>query len=194
MRFRTFSRIAAVLLTVGALSAVSFAGLRPAAAQDGELAAPVIAVADIQKILQEAEASKGVQTAVGIQRDIYQKEITALEDKLRTAEQALRKQQTVLSPDALAQKRRDFEKQVGEVQRTVQSRKRALDTALNEAMSTVQKAMVDIIAEVARERGANMVLARHQFVIVDTKLDVTKTVLDRLNQKLPSVAVNIPKQ
>ncbi|NYZ14158.1 OmpH family outer membrane protein [Azospirillum sp. RWY-5-1] len=159
-----------------------------------KLEAPTIMVVDVQKILQEAAASKGIQKAVETQRDTYQKEIAALEDKLRTAEQELRKQQTVLSADALAQRRRDFEKQVADVQRTVQSRKRALDSALNDSMGQVQKAMVEIIAEMARDKGANIVLARHQFVLVEAQLDVTDAVMDRLNKKLPKVAVTIPKQ
>lgn len=158
-----------------------------------KLATPVIAVVDVQKIMQESEAAKSVQTVIESRRDEYQKEIGGLEEKLRSAEQELRKQQTVLSPDALANKRKGFEKQVADVQRTVQARKRALDAGLNEAMGAVQKAMLDIIADVSREKGANVVLARHQFVIIDTKLDVTDTVMQRLNARLPKVIVNIPK-
>jgi Skp family chaperone for outer membrane proteins len=158
-----------------------------------QLAPPVIAVVDVQKILQESSAAKGIQKAIESQRDVYQKEISALEEKLRSAEQELRKQQTVLAPDAFAQKRRDFEKQVTDVQRTVATRKRSLDTALGESMGTVQKSMAEIIAEVAREKSANMVLPRNLVVIFDAQFDVTDTVMERLNRKLPAVAVTIPK-
>jgi outer membrane protein len=157
------------------------------------LAAPIIAVVDVQRLMQDADASKGVQSAIESQRDRYQKEITGLEEKLRSAEQELRKQQTVLSAEALGKKRKEFEQQVAEVQKTVQNRKRTLDAALNDAMGQVQKAMLEIIAEIARERGANVVLARHQFVIIDTKLDVTDTAMERLNARLPKVTVTIPK-
>lgn len=185
----------AVALAPAALALPAWAAdPAPAVAPAGEkLAPPVIAVVDVQKIMQESEAAKGVQTVIESRRDEYQKEIAGLEEKLRSAEQELRKQQTVLSPDALANKRKGFEKQVADVQRTVQARKRALDAGLNEAMGAVQKAMLDIIADVSREKGANVVLARHQFVIIDTKLDVTDTVMQRLNARLPKVIVNIPK-
>ncbi|MCW2249171.1 Skp family chaperone for outer membrane proteins [Azospirillum fermentarium] len=179
--------LAATVLTTGLALAVP----QPARA---ELKAPTIAVVDVQKILQESTAAQGVQKAIEAQRETYQKEISALEEKLRTAEAELRKQQTVLSADAFAGKRRDFEKQVSDVQRTVQTRKRALDTAMTDSMNQVQKTMVDLITEVAKEQGANVVLARHQVVLVETNLDVTDVVLDRLNKKLPKVAVTIPKQ
>ncbi|WP_372396677.1 OmpH family outer membrane protein [Azospirillum sp. HJ39] len=163
-------------------------------APGAELKAPVIAVIDVQKIMQESSASKGITKSFETLRDSYQKEISALEDKLRKNEDELRKQQTVLSPEALANKRRDFEKQVAEVQKTVQNRKRALETGLNEAMAVVHKTMVEVVADISRERGANLVLARQQFVLVDTQLDVTDTVMERVNKKLPQVALNVPKQ
>lgn len=159
-----------------------------------ELKAPVIAVIDVQKIMQESSASKGITKSFESLRDSYQKEISALEDKLRKNEDELRKQQTVLSPEALANKRRDFEKQVADVQKTVQARKRALETGLNEAMAVVHKTMVEVVADISRERGANLVLARQQFVLVDTQLDVTDAVMERVNKKLPQVALNVPKQ
>jgi outer membrane protein len=187
----------AAAVGVFAISAPAFAAdpaPAAAAAPSGEkLGAPVIAAVDIQKIMQDSSASKGIQAAIESQRDQYQKEITSLEEKLRSAEQELRKQQNVLSADALGKKRKEFETQVAEVQRTVQNRKRSLDGGLNDAMSVVQKTMLEIIADVVREKGANVVLARHQFVIVDTKLDITDIVMDRLNAKLPKVSVTIPK-
>ena len=165
----------------------------PAPAPGAELKAPVIAVIDVQKIMQESSASKGITKSFESLRDSYQKEISALEDKLRKNEDELRKQQTVLSPEALANKRRDFEKQVADVQKTVQTRKRALETSLNEAMAVVHKTMVEVVADISRERGANLVLARQQFVLVDTQLDVTDAVMERVNKKLPQVALNVPK-
>ncbi|WP_448202922.1 OmpH family outer membrane protein [Azospirillum sp. sgz302134] len=190
-----FSKIRALLAAGAVLAGVAFTA-PTAFAEDKkpDLKAPVIAVVDVQKIMQESTASKGVSKSFESLRDTYQKEISSLEDKLRKSEEELRKQQTVLAPDALAAKRRDFEKQVADVQKTVQARKRVLENALNEAMAVVHKSMVEVVAEVARERGANLVLARQQFVLVDTQLDVTDTVMERVNKKLPQVALNIPKQ
>ena len=190
-----FSKFRALLAAGAVMAGVAITSPAVSAQETKtDLKAPVIAVVDVQKIMQESNASKGVSKSFESLRDTYQKEISSLEDKLRKSEEELRKQQTVLAPDALATKRRDFEKQVADVQKTVQTRKRALENALNEAMAVVHKSMVEVVAEVARERGANLVLARQQFVLVDTQLDVTETVLERVNKKLPQVALNVPKQ
>lgn len=166
----------------------------PQPAAQGGLPTPVIMVVDVQRILQESTAAKGVSQAIETQRDTYQKEIEALENKLRAAEQDLGKQRSVLSADAFSKRQADFQKQVADLQRTVQTRKRALDTALDTAMVQVQKAMVDVVGEVAIEKGANMVVARHQFIIHATAFDQTDVVLKRLNDRLPKVEVTIPKQ
>ncbi|PWC55836.1 OmpH family outer membrane protein [Azospirillum sp. TSO22-1] len=167
---------------------------QPAGNKGEPLKAPVVAVVDVQRIMQESSASKGIQKAIESQRDSYQKEIQTLEDKLQNAENELRKQQTVLAPDAFAAKRRDFEKQVADVQRTVQERKRTLDTAFNDAMTHVQKTMLDIVQDIADERGANVVIPRNLLVLFASNLDVTESVLERLNKQLPQVAVTIPKK
>ncbi len=166
---------------------------QPAGKPGEPLKAPVVAVVDVQRIMQESSASKGIQKAIESQRDSYQKEIQTLEDKLQSAENELRKQQTVLAPDAFAAKRRDFEKQVADVQRTVQTRKRTLDTAFNDAMGHVQKTMLEIVQDIADERGANVVIPRNLLVLFASNLDVTEPVLERLNKQLPTVAVTIPK-
>ncbi len=190
-----FSKFRALLAAGAVMAGVAITSPAVSAQETKtDLKAPVIAVVDVQKIMQESNASKGVSKSFESLRETYQKEISSLEDKLRKSEEELRKQQTVLAPDALATKRRDFEKQVADVQKTVQTRKRALENALNEAMAVVHKSMVEVVAEVARERGANLVLARQQFVLVDTQLDVTETVMERVNKKLPQVALNVPKQ
>ncbi|WP_029008141.1 OmpH family outer membrane protein [Azospirillum halopraeferens] len=194
MQFKKTPALLGAVAMAAALAFTAPVGAQTAPAAGAALPAPVIGVLDVQKILQESSAAKGIQGAVETQRDTYQKEISSLEEKLRTAEAELRKQQTVLAPDAFAAKRRDFEKQVADVQRTVQARKRALDTALNEAMGQVQKSMYQIMMDIAGNRGINVVLPKQSVLIFEPKLDLTEEVLGKLNETLPKVAVSIPKQ
>lgn len=173
-----------------------FAGLLCAAVSGpafAELKAPVIAVVDMQQILQESAAAKDIQRQLDAQRDTYQGEISAQEEKLRAAEQELARQRSILSQEAFLQRRREFEQQVAEVQRNVQARKRLLDQAFADSMKQVRDNLLQIVADVAAENGATLVLAKQQVVIVEKSLDMTEAVMKRLNEKLPNVAVSIPK-
>src|SRR3954468_12744628 len=158
-----------------------------------ELQASVVAVVDVQFILQEAAASKNIQKQLEAQRETYQNEISKQEDRLRAVEQELNRQRSVLSPDDFGQKRREFEQQVADVQRTVQARKRVLDQAFNDSMAKVRDAVLQIVTEVAGEQKATLVLAKQQVVLAEKSLDLTPAVLDRVNTKLPMVTVTVPK-
>jgi Skp family chaperone for outer membrane proteins len=158
-----------------------------------ELPASVVAVVDVQFILQEAAASKSIQKQLEAQRETYQNEISKQEDRLRAVEQELNRQRSVLSPDEFAQKRREFEQQVADVQRTVQARKRVLDQAFNESMTKVRDTVLQIVTEVAGEQKATLVLAKQQVVLAEKSLDLTSAVLERVNRKLPTVPVTVPK-
>lgn len=178
-----------------ALALLAAPAAAPAAAQQAPApaAAPLILVVDIQAILQESGAAKGIQKQLDAQRETYQKEIASQEERLRAAEQELTKQRAVLSADAFAQKRREFEKQVGDVQRAVQTRRRALDQASQEAMNQVRSTAFEIVTGIASERKATLVLPRHQVLLVEKGLDVTDAVMERLNKRLPAVKVTVPK-
>jgi len=158
-----------------------------------ELPASVVAVVDVQFILQEAAASRSIQKQLEVQRETYQNEISKQEDRLRAVEQELNRQRSVLSPDEFAQKRREFEQQVADVQRTVQARKRVLDQAFNESMTKVRDTVLQIVTEVAGEQKATLVLAKQQVVLAEKSLDLTSAVLERVNRKLPTVPVTVPK-
>jgi outer membrane protein len=181
--FLGFASIAAVLCLVAGLPRSALA----------ELPAPVIAVVDVQYILQESVASKNIQKQLDAQRQTYQSEISKQEDKLRGVEQELNHQRSILSADAFGQKRREFEQQVADVQRTVQARKRLLDQAFNESMTKVRDTVLEVVTEVAGEQKATLVLAKQQVVLAEKSLDLTPAVLERVNKKLPSVTVTVPK-
>lgn len=60
-------------------------------------------------------------------------------------------------------------------------------------MKKLHETMLEVVAEVAGEQKASLVLAKQQVVIAEKSLDLTGSVLDRLNKKLPTVAVTVPK-
>ena len=138
-----------------------------------------IAIKDIRQ--QITEFRKGFQ--VGIQKE---------EDSLRVANKELAKKRTILSPEAFAKERRQFEQRVVGVQKLVQKRKRQLDQAQIEAMLKVEAKLNQIIADIAQQRKATMVLRRKLTVLVASGFDVTAEILVRLNKELVKVPVNKP--
>ncbi len=151
-----------------------------------------LGVLDVQAILREAAAVKDIRGQITKYGTDFEKEIEKKRGDLRKANQELARQRTILSPEAFAEKRREFEQQVVKLQRLVQKRQRELDKSRKIAMDTVNKAYIEIVAKLADERNLAMIIRKNQTAYSVGTLDLTKTVLDLLNNKLPKVKIAQP--
>ncbi|MDD5585457.1 MAG: OmpH family outer membrane protein [Alphaproteobacteria bacterium] len=162
-----------------------------AAAQAQTFPAPVIAIVDVQRILEESLAAKTVQQQLESQRAKFQNEISGDETGLRQAEQELAKSRDSVSPDVFADKEQQLRQKFLKVERRVQVRRKALDQAFTDSMNVVKKNLLDIVSAIARERGVNMALVKQQALWSDKRMDITDEVLARLNKALPQVQVKV---
>ncbi|HEU0118337.1 MAG TPA: OmpH family outer membrane protein [Alphaproteobacteria bacterium] len=159
-----------------------------------KMPAPVIAIVDVQRILEESLAAKNVQKQLETQRSKFQTEIEKEENGLRQSEQDLSKSHDQLSADAYAEREQQLRQRFLAVERHVQARRKVLDQAFTDSMNAVRAALLDIVSNVAHERGVNAVLVKQQTLWVDAPLDITNEVLSRLNAKLPQLAVKMPPE
>ncbi len=161
----------------------------PAPAANAPLRVIVMSIEDIRR---NSVAVKNIRKQIAGFRKEFQTDIQKEESALRSANQELAKKRTILSPEAFAKERRQFEQRVIGVQKLVQKRKRQLDQAQVEAMVKVEGQMNQIVASIAQSRNASLVLRRAQTVLVARGLDVTAEVLERLNKELVDVPVKKP--
>ena len=111
--------------------------------------------------------------------------------ELRAAESELADNRTTLSPEAFAERRREFEERVTEAQREAQTTRASLDQAVERAMASVRSKLIEVIADIAQERGATLVLSKAQVILVDRSLDLTDEAVMRLNEVMPTVEVGL---
>lgn len=181
----------ALILAVAALASAS-----PAIAQQpspSALPAPVILIVDMAQILQQAKAAKQVQSELNQQYSLYSKEVAKQEDELQKASTELERQRTVMAPDAYNLRARELQQRYDQLGKSVQAKRQALQQSLNEAMTKVKTAALEVVADIVKERKANLVLEKQAVVYEPEGMDVTPDALQRLDKKLPSVPVNLPK-
>ena len=166
-----------------------YAALGSAQAQAQALPESRIAILNYQLIQKNSTAMVDIQTQIETRRKTYQEEISQQEKDLRADDQELVRQRTVLSAEAFALKRREFEAKVAQVQRQVQDRKRELDRAFEYGMNQVQLVINEIILELSREKNFNLVLSRQQIIFVDDTLNISQDIIRILNERLPLVQV-----
>jgi outer membrane protein len=151
-----------------------------------------IGVIDINMIVRDALAFKSIRKQIDKYRKVFQTEIQKEEEALRNANKELTRQRTLLSAEAFAEKRGNFEKRVGEVQRLVQQRKQNLDRAQGAAMGKIQESLQDIVTAFAVEQDLSLILRKDQTILASKGLLITKVVLDRLNTAMPTIKVAPP--
>lgn len=152
-----------------------------------------VAVVDIPSILQEAVSMQAIQKQLELQKELLQRDVAQQQDGLRQSEQELARLRQTVSVEEFDRKRTEFETQVSATGRALQERTRRLDIAFNQARNAVINTLDQVIADVARESGATLVVSR-QFIVYQAggSADITAEVLERLNARLPGVTVNVP--
>ena len=149
-----------------------------------------VMVVDVQALLQNSKAAKMVRGQIEQKRNEYSKEISRQEEALRAERDALQRQQATMSAETLNRKGRDFQEKVNNLDRDVQSKRAALEKSNNDALTRIQQTMLKIIADIARQRRANLVLQRTDLVLFDQSFDVTDEVMQKLDEELPVLTVN----
>lgn len=176
----------------GAVLAAALFAFTPAHAQT--VAPPVIVIVDVQQILRDSQSAKDIQSQMDQRTERYTKEVTAEEDELRHTQDELERQRTVLSPDAFNSKMRDFQQRYDALDHGVQVTRQAWQQAYNDAMTKVENTALQIIADIAAERKANLVLTKAAVLFEAQGLDITQEVIRRLDQKLPSVTLSLAQE
>jgi len=148
-----------------------------------------VMVVDVQALLQNSKAAKMVRSQIEQKRGEYTKEISHQEELLRAERDALQRQQASLSPESLNQKGREFQQKVNELERNVQGKRQALEKSNGDALQKIQEEMLKIIADIAKQRKANLVFQRSDLVLFDQMFDVTDEVMQKLDEQMPTLTV-----
>lgn len=159
------------------------AGRTPALAQDGT----VIAILDVEHILRESQAAVALRQEIDKQRQAHQSTLREQENALRTADQELARQRTVLSAEAFAAKRKELQEQANSLQQEFVSRQQEMEALFGRGIRQVRQALAEVSKEIADERGINLILLKATIVLASRELDITEEALQRLNERLPSV-------
>lgn len=193
MTLRFLSGVCLTLLLYLSGTAMAAEAKAPAAKLTPSIDDPVIAVLDVQQVLRRAAAAKGIRLAMEARRKAFEAEIAAERQQIRDEELQLRKQSTILSPEASNEKRRLLENRMSDFRRKVEQRRGILNRAFTSATRVLRKEMATVLAELMKERKITLTLARKAVLVFDQRLSVTEDVLKRLDKRLPTVKVDFKR-
>jgi len=166
--------------------------MKPARAADAvQFPSAVVAIVDMQTIMSQSKAAKSVNAQVQKHRQVILDKLAKLEKDLREREQELQKQAALVSPEALAGKRKEYETKRLEGKELVQTG-RKIDAARNTSLAELQKQVALIIADVAKSHGITVVLPGDVILLADSNINITGEVLAILDKKITQIKVEMP--
>ena len=154
--------------------------------------APKILVIDRTIILRASKAGQDIVRQVNGYTDQLEKDFKGQGNALRQQYQQLQQQMAILASDVKARKIKDFENKKASLQAQAQKRQALIQGGFFKARQQMEQALGPILQGIMRERGANLLLDRSAVVLgTDSSIDITGMAVQRLNQKMPTVKVEL---
>ena len=149
------------------------------------------AVLNFQSLMADSKAAKSIQNQLEAKRKSFQDEFSKHERELVEKEKSLVDKRSEMSAEEFAKSRQEFENQVNETQKLVQKRQRSLEIAAQKAVSELRVEVTRITAEIAEEKGYDMVLSRQNVILAQEEMDITNDVLKALDKQVKEVKLTI---
>ncbi|MGH6872003.1 MAG: OmpH family outer membrane protein [Rhizomicrobium sp.] len=190
---RAAAAAAGILLaaTFAAGTALAAPPAPPAPAANAATPTPKILVINRQAIIANAKVGQDIARQVQGYTAAAEKEFKGENESLRHDEQALQQQVAILAPDVKAKRLKEFQGRAAAFQQKVQMRQAQIQYGIFKARQQVEQALGPILQGIMNERGANLLLDRQAIVLGTVNIDVTQQAIQRLDQKMPTVKVQL---
>lgn len=149
----------------------------------------VMGVLDVPQVLHASTAYQEVEKVVGARRQKLNDDAQAEQASWRELQQQLANQRSNLSAEQIRAKEKDLQDRITEAQRKFRDRNRIIQEAGQYALAQLDRALNQVVQQVALGRGMNLVLHRAQVALNMPEFDISDQVAAQLNKMLPSVII-----
>ena len=148
-----------------------------------------ITVIDMQYIVARSSAAVLVRKELEELKKKYSLEISNEEEELKALQEELSSQRSILPPDEFSKMESEFREKVERLQTSVAEKNKEIEVILNRSVNAIQTKAVQIVTNIARERGLAAVLDTSTVVIAADSINISNQVLEMLNKELPSLDI-----
>ncbi len=140
-----------------------------------------IGYVDFQKALNDTNEGKQAKAKLKTEFDAKQKQLSDLENQLKTMKADLDKQRLVLSADALKEKEETFRKKYMELNEKMGTYKVELQTKESKVTGDIIVRLQKIAADIGQKDSYDMIIEKSQVLYAPTKTDLTERVIQSFN-------------
>lgn len=178
--------LAAGALVLGLLAGGVFAQTAPTTASGAK-----IGVIEVQKIVQESAVGKESLARVQKVQQAKQEDLEKRKKELRDMEQKIQDQGKSLSEDAMEKLQKDYQAKALDLKRFQDDATRELEESQRKELGELEKRIMPVINEVAREQGYALVFNKFNSGLLfadDKAVDLTEAVITRFNSQIAALA------
>ncbi|MEO1040351.1 MAG: OmpH family outer membrane protein [Pseudomonadota bacterium] len=189
-------RFSTALGRLRALGGTFLFGLVIALGVSGASAAQSVLVMNEERILRESAVGQHIASRLEVIGAEIQSELEALGAPIEQENERLNAEVSVLSEEAiqqrpdLIQRVQTLQQQAANFEQIRRLRTQELVATERQAMQPVLVILQNVLQEIVNERGADVLLDRSQAVFVSERVDISNTVIERMNQRLTTTPVN----
>ena len=149
-----------------------------------------IVVIDMQYIVARSAAAVGVRKELDRLKKEYTAIVTKEEEELKLLQDELGVQRSILPVDEFNKLEQDFRSRVEKLQAVIAEKNKELEQILKKSINIIQRKSIQIITNIARERGLAAVLDTSTVVLAADSINISKIVIENLNKEMPSIDID----
>ena len=182
------------LIAIGAFALASLTASAALAQTQGPAnpgpAIPGVCVYFNQRVLAQSTVGQAVQTRMEQLAQEVQGELQPYATAIQTEAQALQQGAATIPADQMNQRRQALQTRIQEAQQLEGTRDNELRYTLAEQRRKISEAIEPLLVAVYQEKGCGIMIDRESVFIMNPAMDVTDTVIQRLNAQLPTLSFN----
>jgi len=134
-----------------------------------------IAYVDIQRAINESNAGKEAKKAITKEIEKFQRLIADKQKELQTMKESFEKQALMLTPDARANKEKEYQNKLREFQRWGEDSQNELNQKRMEMERNISIALVKVIQKLGADEGYTLILEKNENIVlfVSKTIDIT---------------------
>jgi outer membrane protein len=182
------------LIAIGAFALASLTASAALAQTQGPAnpgpAIPGVCVYFNQRVLAQSTVGQAVQTRMEQLAQEVQGELQPYATAIQTEAQALQQGAATIPAYQMNQRRQALQTRIQEAQQLEGTRDNELRYTLAQQRQKISEAIEPLLVAVYQEKGCGIMIDRESVFIMSPAMDVTDTVIQRLNAQLPTLSFN----
>jgi len=134
-----------------------------------------IAYVDIQKAINECNAGKEAKKTISKDVEKFQHLIADKQKELQGMKESLEKQALMLTPDARANKEKEYQNKLREFQRWGEDSQNELNQKRMEMERNISVALVKVVQKIGADEGYTLILEKNESIVLfaSKAIDIT---------------------